>query len=138
MMHPRVAIAAALIIFSVGSVSQEAGAGPVFSEGGNSQWDEAKTLEEYACKGKGVVAAFAITSREEVSEKEVLEILEGDWEESYKPAGVKFSTYVDMQRIVRDVMRKNKDGSWAHYWDDDSDIQLYAENEVVMCYANGF
>ena len=104
----------------------------------NDEWSDAKSLLEYACKGKAIVAAFAITNRETMTTKEILESLKGDWEESYEPAGVIFATYVDMQRIVNDVTRKHRDGSWFRNWEDDGEIRNFITVETVECYRNRF
>ncbi len=148
MKHVRNMIAISLLAIWVSSMAQDTAGGPlslevagappslVVAEAPADDWTVAKDLLDYTCKGKAIVASYAITNRDRLSEKEVLASLKKDWEESYRPAGVSFTTYVDMQRIVRDTMRKHRDGTWVRHWEDDDEIRNYMSNELVECFAN--
>ena len=83
---------------------------------------EAETVEEFTCRIKGVTVTFAFEQRRDgVSEEEQLETLRLDWLEEMKPEGVPHAAYVDMQRIIRDVNRKERSGEYRWSLEPDGD-----------------
>jgi len=65
------------------------------------------------CFAKGDVAVFAYRYRDKMTEDRMLEYLDYNWSNTWsKVEGMHYSTYVDMQRIIRDAYRKNRKGEY--------------------------
>ena len=66
----------------------------------------------------------------------MLAILKDNWEETWsKSPNIKEHTYVDMQRIVRDAYRTNRDGTYRRGCCTDEIEAEAAIRELEVCYG---
>lgn len=67
------------------------------------------------CNAKGDVTAYAYAHRPKMNEEQMLKVLEESWFGTWiKLDQVKHSTYIDMQRIIRDAYRTNNKGEFRN------------------------
>ena len=96
---------------------------------------QADSLEDYTCKAKAVTVQMAFTNRgsdpgllsdrdedNSMSTAAMLELLRLDWVEEFKPKGVPHAAYVDMQRLIRDITRTDRNGMWKKSLEPDETI----------------
>ena len=96
---------------------------------------ETMTRKEALCERKGIVTVYSLVHRDEFTEKEMLTLLQEDWEGSMSEM-FGFASYVDMQRIIRDNYRKF--GKNYKYADDEETIKQRTVREVYDCKKYGF
>ena len=89
------------------------------------------------CKVKSVVVTGTFQVRETVTLEKALDLVIKSWNEDIEPVAddIAYATFVDMQRIVRDIYRTKKNGDWKR--PAESMMQM-ATRETKACMFNGF
>ena len=88
------------------------------------------------CQAKVLILLGAFDSREGgATQQEFLELLTQKWETAKNP--VPRITYVDMQRVVRDIFRVNGDGSWRRVNNEETIVEM-TKREVQYCMIHNF
>ena len=73
-----------------------------------------KATEE-RCMAKGDVVMYTYLHRDDYTVEEMLDIARINWEDVWsKNPNIKWETYNDMQRIIRDAYRTKSDGSFVN------------------------
>lgn len=84
-----------------------------------------------ACVAKGDVTLFAYTNREKFTLAETLAVLDKEWKRVWaKDTAIRRSTYVDMQRVIRDVYRKDPVSQ--------KEVEDATIREISKCMDTGF
>ncbi len=97
---------------------------------------EEMTRKQALCERKGIVTVYSLAHRDEYTEKEMLALLQEDWEGSMSEL-FGFASYVDMQRIIRDNYRKFGNTEFRIANDEDT-IRNRMRQEVNDCIRYGF
>ncbi len=88
------------------------------------------TISE-TCKAKGDVRLFMHGHLDKITQEQALQLLERDWEQDWKHIeGIRWASYVDMQRIVRDAYREGPIPQ--------EEAEMDTVREMVMCMKQGF
>lgn len=90
------------------------------------------------CNFKGDLAMFAYENRKTTPIDHVLLTLRHDWKYVWSTKGVTHSSYVDMQRIVRDAYRKTNDGHYVNKADTEDEVLAVVDGEVGSCLEGQF
>lgn len=86
------------------------------------------------CMLKLNVVDYTFAFRDSQSTESILELVHADWE-SYSVDGYPRAMYIDMQRIVRDITRKNADGEWVH---PETGVRDFKFAEAQICLQSKF
>ena len=90
-------------------------------------------VPEY-CKAKFVISESAFQLRDTVSVEKIMDVVHDSWENELKGI-ISRATYVDMQRIVRDVYRKTSLDQWNV---ESSESIEFGKREIEHCMVNSF
>lgn len=72
-------------------------------------------VEKTRCTAKGNVTMFVYRHRNDLSQREMFGKFNESWNDTWsKIPSIQTATYVDMQRIIRDAYRKDRDGNYHH------------------------
>lgn len=86
------------------------------------------------CEPKGEVAVFAYRYRNKMSQATMLVKLENDWNKTWSSIPLMpRSAYVDMQRIIRDAYRTDRDGEYIKECCTKDIEAAAAVNEITQC-----
>ena len=91
---------------------------------------------DQVCNMKLGAIQFAFKYRESHGLTQTLDKFEKEYDNNYKTK-LKFVTYLDIQRIINDVYRKDKDGNFRLPKTEEV-ILAYAAMEYDLCYKNGY
>lgn len=95
--------------------------------------------EKAICVAKGDVTMFVYQHRDEVSRSDAFEILDRDWNEAWKSIeGMSHATYVDMQRIINDAYRTERDGSYRRDCCSEEIAEEETIKEILACIRDGY
>ena len=87
------------------------------------------------CMAKGDVTMFTYRHRDHVTEQRMLEILDFNWSETWnKNPNIRHITYVDMQRIIRDAYRTDRNGKYKRDCCTDAVEEERTNHELYVCY----
>lgn len=81
------------------------------------------------CTAKGDVTLFTYKHRKMMPEEAMLEIVDAEWEGTWKHQPIKYATYVELQRIVRDAYRTDPNGEFRRQ----QDAEFYTQAEIDLC-----
>ena len=110
---------------------------PIVNQSAAADEIEIPQALEDTCRAKGDVTAFVYEHRDRMSEEAALDLLESEWENEWSQnPNIKWATYLDMQRILRDAYRTNSNDQYKRECCTDEIIERETVGEMIACLHN--